>query len=912
MANRYWVGGTGTWNTTSTANWSTSSGGPSGASVPTAADSVFFDQSGTYAVTCTGALTCLDFTVSAGTVTIAQGSNPTFSIRGSLFLIAGTVWSASGNIAFAATSTGNTITTNGVTLSGVVQFTGTGGGWTLGSALTGGSAVSISQGSFDSAGFNITCSSFNSQGTSVRSVSLGASTVSVSSFGSIVTFTSTGLTFDAGTSTLSVGSSSAQVALGGLTWYTVSFASTNGSSFSIQGSNTFFNLVFAGRATPGISGVLFDNTQTVTGTLTIGAGATAACRTFLQSSTIGTQRTLNCAGVAAIADVDFRDIAFAGGVSLPITGTRLGDCKGNSNITFDASKTVYCAAAASANWGTSGAGIWSATSGGSADATMFPLAQDVAVITATTPSSGSTIAFNLPYNIGTLDMSARTAATLIINNTFVVTFYGDYIGASGVSLSASTTRSFAGRVLQKITSAGVASASSVTVNSPGGTVQLQDALTITGTGLTTLLWGTLELQSYTLTTGSVDALNGSGVRTLATGTGRIVCAGLFYGASSLTITGSATVSMTSSSPKTFWAPVVTTLTLDQGGSGALTIQGGGTYANITNSYSSTGPTSVIFTSLNTSTFTDFNLTGSPGAVCTVTSSSPPLTATIKKTGAWFVGANSIDGGNNTGLIFTAGGGIDYLSFSNITATRFAINFDSSITEAAMGADTQATRATYPSATSEAATATDGLVAALSAPAQITETATGTDVIQPAYLAYPFVGELLTATDTVATIANITLGVVESASAADVNQTTADLTLGVSEDVSGLDVISPRYDAYPSITEAATATDDIQALRFLPCVIGESLAASEAVGASVVLAVRASELASATDAQIAPGVIFGVIIAEAGLATDVINPNRILSAFVNESPIARDRSNAYGLWNFIDDAEDANWQNINNR
>lgn len=43
MANRYWVGGSGTWNTTSTANWSASSGGASGASAPTAADAVLFD-----------------------------------------------------------------------------------------------------------------------------------------------------------------------------------------------------------------------------------------------------------------------------------------------------------------------------------------------------------------------------------------------------------------------------------------------------------------------------------------------------------------------------------------------------------------------------------------------------------------------------------------------------------------------------------------------------------------------------------------------------------------------------------------------------------------------------------------------------------------------------------------------------
>lgn len=43
MASRYWVGGSGTWNSSNTANWSTSSAGPGGASVPTQADSAYFD-----------------------------------------------------------------------------------------------------------------------------------------------------------------------------------------------------------------------------------------------------------------------------------------------------------------------------------------------------------------------------------------------------------------------------------------------------------------------------------------------------------------------------------------------------------------------------------------------------------------------------------------------------------------------------------------------------------------------------------------------------------------------------------------------------------------------------------------------------------------------------------------------------
>lgn len=42
MADRYWVGGSGNWNSTS--KWSTTSGGSSGASVPTTSDDVYFDN----------------------------------------------------------------------------------------------------------------------------------------------------------------------------------------------------------------------------------------------------------------------------------------------------------------------------------------------------------------------------------------------------------------------------------------------------------------------------------------------------------------------------------------------------------------------------------------------------------------------------------------------------------------------------------------------------------------------------------------------------------------------------------------------------------------------------------------------------------------------------------------------------
>lgn len=72
MANRYWVGGSGIWNATNTANWSTTSGGSGGASVPTETDMVFFNSSsggGTVRIEYSGVRVCQNFNASGFTGT---------------------------------------------------------------------------------------------------------------------------------------------------------------------------------------------------------------------------------------------------------------------------------------------------------------------------------------------------------------------------------------------------------------------------------------------------------------------------------------------------------------------------------------------------------------------------------------------------------------------------------------------------------------------------------------------------------------------------------------------------------------------------------------------------------------------------------------------------------------------------
>jgi hypothetical protein len=517
MANRYWVGGTGTWNTSSTTNWSASSGGPNGASVPTAADSVFFDQAGTYTVTTTGSLTCLDFTVSAGTV--AFTNTGTITVSGSMSLLAGTTWGGSMGLAFNATTTGKTVTTNGVVL-GNTSFSGAGGYWTLGSALTVGSTSSITvlAGTFDTGGYAVSCGIFNSSNSNVRTIKLNSSTINVGvaiSGGIWNCAIVTNLTFNAGTSTIIVNNNSSTFgtsnATTGLTFYNVTFASGSTSS-TILGANTFNNLTVIKSGSVGVSTLNFSNSQTINGTLSTTSTA-GNRRVFFASSTYGIGWTLTCNSASSLTDADFRDI-YVKGTAAPISGTRIGNRGNCSGITFSTPKTVYwyLNSAGLVNWSDN---YWAATSGGAVSTNNFPLPQDTAIInnTSAPDSAGLQLESAIGY-IPTVDFSTRTLSlTFYISNNN--TIYGNLTNGSGVTYSNSSTLIFAGGSTQTITSAGKTLTCSISLNTYGGTVQLADALNIS-TNVLDITTGTFNTQGFAVTASNLTTTN-TNVRTLSLG-----------------------------------------------------------------------------------------------------------------------------------------------------------------------------------------------------------------------------------------------------------------------------------------------------------------------------------------------------------------------------------------------------------
>ena len=512
MATKYWVGGSGTWDASTTTNWADSSGGAGGAVAPTAADDVIFDaasNTGTSAFTVTigvGAV-CQDFSTGGaggaldGVMTLA--GTDAWSVYGSLtFPATNLTRTYTGTITFAATTTGKTITTNGVTLTGgSIVFDGVGGGWTLSSALTVTTNITVTNGAFATANFAVTAASLSSSNSNTRSISLGSSTVTLSGATPVVFTTPTNLTFSAGTSTITCSGASPTFAGGGLTFNNVSFNTTGASAKTITGTNTFNNFNVTSTTGTRETFVVFGANQIVGGTLTFGAANQAIRRIRVNSDVIGTPRTLTVTTIAALADVDFRDI-IAAGASAPWSGTRLGDCLGNTGITFAAGVNKYWNLAAGGGWS---ATAWALSSGGAVAVNNFPLAQDTAIIENTGLTAGSTITFNNSWQIGKIDASTRTAAAGLAFSAGV-SLYKDMTLSSSLTLSGTTNFTIAGRGTQTITSAGLTYTNPITVAS-AGTVAFADTLTVSNT--VTFESGTLQLKNGATSTVTAFATSGT-------------------------------------------------------------------------------------------------------------------------------------------------------------------------------------------------------------------------------------------------------------------------------------------------------------------------------------------------------------------------------------------------------------------
>jgi hypothetical protein len=254
----YWVGGSGNWDASTQTNWSYTSGGISGAAIPTTTTPVYFNaNSGTGTVTISATANCLNLTTTGSTVNIT-GSNA-LNVYGNLTLSTSVLSSYTGTLSFLSTSTGQTITVASNNL-GTVVFNGSGGAWTL------------------------------QDNWSAISVILTAGTLAASSRTITLTGTGTvwtgGATFTAGTSTIVISdtsSSSKTFAGAGLTYNNLTFSGGTGVHI-ITGSNTFNAIAIT--TPPTTINFTAGTTQTMTSSAFTVSG-TAGNLNVLQSTSAG-------------------------------------------------------------------------------------------------------------------------------------------------------------------------------------------------------------------------------------------------------------------------------------------------------------------------------------------------------------------------------------------------------------------------------------------------------------------------------------------------------------------------------------------------------------------------------------------------------------------------------------------------
>jgi len=258
MANRYWVGGTGTWDPAST-SWSTTSGGSSGSAAPLATDNAIFDaNSGGGTVTIAdgsggsgnppecASLTCTGFT---GTLEYLTGG---LNVNGNVTLSSGGTYTALA--LFIISPTVCTLTSVGKSVYSINIVSG--------ATVTLADAANLQvdgyldiYGTFTTNNFSVTSGYIQIWETAT--LNMGSSTFTASGG---FWYADPASTINAGTSTINMSGTSGDFDGGNKTYYNLNTGMTTW--LEIHGDNTFNTISNSVRPTA----IYFDNgsTQTVT------------------------------------------------------------------------------------------------------------------------------------------------------------------------------------------------------------------------------------------------------------------------------------------------------------------------------------------------------------------------------------------------------------------------------------------------------------------------------------------------------------------------------------------------------------------------------------------------------------------------------------------------------------------------
>lgn len=615
-----------------------------------------------------------------GTLTIGDGTAGLSNIA--LKLVSGMTVSGAPAFTFVSTSaTVQTVDFAGKSVAHIIFNATSNGSWQLTGALSQVFAASmatnlnLTKGSLDFNGQAVNINGLVSNNNNVRSLTFGTGcTVSLASNGSIWNITDgTNLTVVSSNEVITSPNNNACTFIGGgKTYYSLVRNSPNSTvAFTVSGANTFTNLTISSNANKSGSFVLASD-QVATGTLTL-TGQSSVNRILVQSNTVGTSRTITAAAIS-ISNTDFQDITGAGAASWDLSArTDIGDCGGNSGITFPAGVNQTWSGTSGGNWSTNG---WT---------TRVPLPQDDVYLGAAFTAS-QTVTADMPRLGRSIYWTGTTGSPTWAFSSHSA-FYGNIV-LSGISITGNYQLSFCGRGSYNVTTNGITATIEYIFNAPGGTYGLAGSITCKGVYF---YGGTINTNNYTITLNqqySVISVGQAGVtKVVNLGTSSILFTGAnlassFWSSSNtsgLTLNASdSTISIVNggTGTKTFSTGTAQTFgTLDytsSGSTGGLDLVTSNSFAAI-NFSDPTNARTLRFAAGTTTTIRNangFNVQGTSGKLMTVTSTTGATHtitspyqqscdylnlsySTATGAGAWYAGANSTNGGGNSGWLFEA-------------------------------------------------------------------------------------------------------------------------------------------------------------------------------------------------------------------------------------------------------------------
>jgi hypothetical protein len=685
---RYWVGGSGTWDTITGTNWSRTSGGTGNEFPPIATDPVFFDgNSGSGTVTLSGALTSLSLNTTGSSFTF--GGTGTSTISGNLTLSNTTVWNATGAITFNANTTVNT---NGVVVNSANIILSTANTLTLSGNLTLGASNNFthSNGTVNLNNSILTANSFNTSTANTRQIQFGTGSINLVGNGNTIWngavatgFSATGssnvnFTYAGavGTRTIVHGTTGGSITTANLNFDIVSGSDTVAITTASQMRDLDFT-GFTGTFAPAAAYTLYGNLiasaamtwTTGTGTITFAATSTGStintagkslyAVTFngtggewsLQNAMTATNAMTLTSGRLNLNGFDASCLTFSSDTS-NTRGVTFGN--NNINITFvgTTGTTTVINMATMTGFSYTGTGGFKLTGASPAAVVrQTNLSGTAGGSAANAPnlwvSAGSDI-ISIPTSawIGNLDFTGYTGTWSLPTGTTNIA--GSFTVASGMTITPLTNSiTFASTSTGRTINTAGKSLYAVTFNGVGGEWSLQNAMT--ATNAMTLTSGRLILNGFDAT---CLTFSGTGTTTR----------GITFGANNINITSTATGTV---------LDITNATGFTSSGTGAFRLSGaaasgitrtsvvgttGGAVATAPNVFVSAGAAGSIFALTTSSWVQDLNFTGfsgtfAPAALTTITGN---LIASAAMT--WTTGTGTINfAATSTGDIITTAG-----------------------------------------------------------------------------------------------------------------------------------------------------------------------------------------------------------------------------------------------------------------